>query len=117
MLNHNNGFTLIEVLVAIIIFSFSIATIYWGYSQGIKNTKKALDLIHEFNLARNFYLLNKKTIIEGGENNIQNENFIVEKEPLSVMINDVFKLENENIFIIKVQDVNNKYEFKFVDAK
>ena len=117
MQNHNKGFTLVEVLVAIIIFSFSIATIYWGYSQEVKNTKKALDLIHQFNLAKNFYLLNKKTLIKDEENSIQNENFIVEKEPLSVMINDVFKLESENIFIIKVEDVNNKYEFKFVDTK
>ena len=53
------GFTLIEVLVALVIFSFSMATIYWGYSQGIKDTKRALDLITESNEINNFYILNK----------------------------------------------------------
>ncbi len=117
MLNHKTGFTLIEVLIALIIFSFSMTTIYWGYSQGIKNSKKALNLIHEFNNVKNFYLLNKNSFFENENNIIKNDTFIIEKLPLSVIINDNFKLTSENVYIIRINEINENYEFKFIEEK
>ena len=117
MQKYKKGFTLIEVLVALVIFSFSMATIYWGYSQAIRNSKKALDLIDEINSVKNFYTLNKKEIVEDERDNFLKDNFLVKKKPLSVMINDSFKLEDENIFSIKIKRNNGNYEFLFIEAK
>ena len=117
MLKCKKGFTLVEVLVALIIFSFSMATIYWGYSQAIKNSKKAIDLISTFNNVNNFFILNKKFLKENDEENFEKDGFIIKKTPLSVMINDSFKLEDDKIFVTKIKEKDSNYEFKYIITK
>ena len=117
MLKFNKGFTLIEVLVALLIFSFSMATIYWGFSQSIKNSKKAIDLIHEFNEINNFFILNKKEIIQQEAPSFQKDGYEIKKIPLSVMINDSFKLESDRIYKLKIKKIEGIFEFEYTISK
>ncbi len=112
-----NGFTLIEVLIALVIFAISMATIYWGFSQGFRNSKKAILKLEDLNRINNFYLLNFKKIKNMDEGKEIFSNFEVKKTHINVLINDNFRLEDENFFKIQIKDLNSNSEFTFYEHK
>ena len=113
----NKGFTLIEILIALVIFAFSMATIYWGFSQSMRTSKRAIEELNGMYKIKNFFLLNReyiKTMEEGTE---IKDNFKVIKKHINVTVNDNFNVEDENFYLIKIKDLNSNYEFTFYESK
>ncbi len=118
----NKGFTLIEVIVALLIFSISAGTIMLLVSQNFKSNRKAKNyIIADSAFYSALYKINKDKLIEEGEFKVDCDESEEIKCNVSISaLNDKFNIgndeivvENDNYYMVKITVPVGEYKYVF----